>query len=217
MVNGALRPGGTFIAMRRFLIPSLILALCTAAYLVWPLWTAWAIREAIKSGDSAYLADKLQWDSVKATLKPSLAVLMLNVPEADSDAPPPGLWQRFKASYGKGAVDRFVDSYVTPQGLPQLASYGKAYRERVKGQRDESHLLPLSERIVGAWARLKRAEFISLTRFELEMTDKFVPHRQYAGVLKVQGLGLKLTELRVRSDVREGVVDSLDIAAGGLE
>ena len=46
-------------------------------------------------------------------------------------APKPGLWKRVKAYWGQSAIDRFVDAYITPEGLPKMFQWRKTYREAV--------------------------------------------------------------------------------------
>lgn len=193
--------------MRRLLISlaaMLTIALLCAAYVVWPLGTAFRIREAIRGGDAEYLAGKIEWSSVKRSLKPSLMHIALG-PKPVA-APPaitagaaarPGLWTRFKTYLGETAVDRMIEVYVTPEGLPKLFQYGKTYRETIKGE-DDPATQPLAERIRRAWARVIRAEFTSLARFELEMHDRGEPPRTYTGVLELKGAEWKLTELTVK-------------------
>lgn len=193
--------------MRRLLISLaalLCVALVVAGYMFWPLATAWRIREAIRGGDAEYLADKIEWSSLKRTLKPSLMQIAMPpqaavAAVAGADAPParPGLWQRFKNYLGESAVDRMIEAYVTPEGLPQLFQYGKTYREKIKGE-DDPATHPLPERISRFWSRVLRAEFTSLDRFELEMRDRGEPPRVYTGVLELKGLEWKLTGLTVR-------------------
>ncbi|MCB1484701.1 MAG: hypothetical protein KDJ17_07400, partial [Hyphomicrobiaceae bacterium] len=55
-----------------------------------------------------------------------------------------------------------------------------------------------AERVKRAWARVKRAEFTSLTTFEIDMLDKHDPSRMYLGKLAIDGFGWKLKELRVK-------------------
>lgn len=187
--------------MRRLLLLSLMCATLAGAYAAAPFYAAWAIREAIIHGDKAYLQEKVDWASLKETLKPSIARMALNLPEFEGeDAPKPTMWQRIKSTLGKGMVDRIVDKYVTPEGLPQLFSYRKAYRDKVATAPppDESGM-PLRERFAKFWARVKRAEFKSATRFELDVIDKNVPDRLSMGVLELRGFSWKLTELRVKS------------------
>ena len=107
--------------------------------------------------------------------------------------------QRFKTYWGQGAVDRFVERTVTPAGMSQLFTLGKAYQKHVVGAPDPSQVLPLHQRIARTWARVTRAEFMSPTRVEIDMKDKHAPNRKYACVLELRGLQWKLTELRIRT------------------
>lgn len=194
--------------MRRLLLSLAALTMVTllcAGYAVWPIGTAWRIREAIRSGDVEYLADKVEWSSVKRTLKPSLMQIALGPKPGETDAAVaaagaaarPGLWKRFKNYLGESAVDRMIEAYVTPEGLPKLFRYGKTYREKIKGD-DDPATRPLSERISSAWKRVIRAEFKSPTLFELEMHDRGEPPRIYTGVLELKGAEWMLTGLTVK-------------------
>lgn len=184
--------------MRRLLFQASLVVLIIAGYLAAPFVTAWSIREAVRNGDSAYLETRIDWPSVRKTLAPAIGRITLNLP--DPDAAPltkPGLWQRFKAYWGQGAVNRAIESYVTPEGLPQLFAARKAYRKYVSGEPDDS-TIPIIDRIKRAWARVKRAEFTSMTEFEIDMVDKHDPDRMYLGKLVVDGFSWKLKELRVK-------------------
>jgi len=165
-------------------------------YAVLPLYTAWTIRHAIRTNDPAHLETAVEWPSVKETLRPSLKEIALGpAPTSPGDV---GLWTRLKTFAGQRAVDQLVESYATPEGLPKLFAYGKFYRERVKGQIDETAKLPIFQRATRFWRRVKRARFTSPTRVEFEIADKFTPRRHYDGVLELRGWAWKLTELRVR-------------------
>lgn len=187
--------------MRRILIGLAAfvgVGLLCASYMVWPLATAWRIREAVRGGDSEYLAEKIEWQSVKRTLKPSMTRLAVGpAPGEDGSEPNPGLWKRFKSYLGRNAVDQMVETMVTPEGLPQLFEYGRTYRQKVQGDADEPSTLPTSERVRRFWSRIIRAEFTGLTRFVLEMRDRHEASRTFTGVLELKGAEWKLTELTV--------------------
>ncbi len=188
--------------MRRILIVLTLCLLGACLYVASPFVTAWYIRDAIRAGNAAYLADKVDWLSLKHTLKPSLSRLALDMPlEPEAvDAPKPSLWKRIKAKLGAKMVDRAVDGYVTPEGLTQLFSLRQAYRKHVASApaaADEAGR-PLVERIRLFWSRVQRAEFTRLTRFELDVVDKHAPDRLFAGVMELRGFDWKLTELRIR-------------------
>jgi hypothetical protein len=164
-----------------------------------PFVTAWSIREAVRNSNSGYLASAIEWSSVRETLKPSIAQIALNLPDPEQDpAASQGLWTRFKAYWGQGMVDGLVETYVTPEGLPQLFTLRQTYRSYVTNDDDDASTLPLVERIERAWNRIKRAEFTSLTSFEIDMEDKHDATRVYLGKLDLRPSGWKLTSLRVK-------------------
>jgi Protein of unknown function (DUF2939) len=188
--------------MRKLKYATLSLIVLAALFVAYPFFTAWSIREAMQSGDSDYLERKIEWDSVRASLRQSLSEVALapaasGAPDQPETADKPGLWQRIKASVGKRALDGIVDNYVTPDGLPQLFGVRNAYRE-VSGEAAELRALPWYRRLADFWSRLKRAEFKTPSAFEVEMADRNDPSRHYIGLLELRGAEWKLTDLRVR-------------------
>ena len=184
--------------MRRLLFRATLLTLAIAAYIAAPFATAWSIREAVRNGDAAYLEHKVDWPAVRVTLAPTIGKLLLDVPDPEQGSlTQPGLWQRFKAYMGQGAVNSAIESYVTPEGLTKLFNYRKMYRDYVAGQPDESKLT-VTERMKRTWARVKRAEFTSLTTFEIDMADKHDPDRVYLAKLALEGVNWKVKELRIK-------------------
>jgi hypothetical protein len=182
----------------RMLMVGTFCALLAGAYIAVPFWTAWSIREAIKVNDSAYLQDKIEWVSVRASLKESLRKFAFspNGVAADPNAKPT-LWQRVKSYVGSGAVDQFVDTTVTPTGMSGLLGLRRAYKTTV-GAADEVRP-PIWVRMQRVWSRVTRAEFKGFDRFEMDMIDKEAPERTINCVLERRGYEWKMTELRVRS------------------
>lgn len=185
--------------MKSLLMKAALVLAAFAIYVSAPFVTAWSIREAVRNGNSAYLARAIDWDSVRTTLKPTLSRIALDLPDPALAAfQKPTLWQRFKAYWGQGAVSTAVDSYLTPEGLPQLFQMRKAYRTYISGFDEDANRPPLLERIKRTWTRVKRAEFTSLTTFEVDMLDKHDDTRLYLGKLELTTTGWKLTELRIK-------------------
>jgi hypothetical protein len=184
--------------MKPLAITMTVLSFVAVIYVGSPFVTAWGIREAVRNGNSDYLATAIEWPSVRETLKPAIAQIALSLPDPDQD-PVEGrsLWTRLKVYWGQGMVDGLVDKYVTPDGLPQLFTLRKTYRSYV-GSDNDSNKLPITERIARAWARVKRAEFTSFTSFEIDMEDKYDASRLYLGKLELRPTGWKLTALRVK-------------------
>ena len=205
--------------MKSFLIAVALTLFSATLYIAAPFATAWFIREAVRNGNSDFLNYAVEWPSVRETLKPSIARIALNLPDPEQEpAAKPGLWQRLKTYWGQGAVDRMVETYVTPEGLPQLFTLRKAYRNYVSGDVDEAKTTPLLERIQRTWARVKRAEFTGLTTFEIDMEDKFDPTRLYLGKLELTTLGWKLTELRIKflTTAKNTIQNLVDVEHGAL-
>ncbi len=189
--------------MRRIAV---VFVLCLAGlggYIASPLVAAWSIKEAIESGDSAYLKHRVDWVPVKASLKASLGEMTLGPQLASAGSGPqaqkPGLWQRLKSGYTRYVVNGLVDRYATPTGLPTLFSYGRTVRHDIMGKSDPEKGMTFPEKLASNWARVERAEFLSPTRFAMEMRDKYDTSRIYQGVLVFEGLGWKLVDLRVKT------------------
>ena len=177
-----------------------VLALA-AGYVAYPILTVWTIREAVRTGDTPTIEAKLEWTTVRETLRQSLTDYAIGpTPVAMPGAAPVkiGLWQRIKNGLSRRAVDNLVATYVTPEGLPQLFGARQFYRENISGEQAKLDAMPWHERAQSFWSRIKRAEFHSPTDFEIEMADRNDPTRHYVGLLKLRGLEWKLVELRVR-------------------
>ena len=204
--------------MRKILYTALALVLVATAYVGSPFFTAWSIRDAIQRGNAAYLERKIEWDTVRSTLRESLVRATFDRPAADvilgeTGAEKPGLWQRIKARIGQRALDGFVASYVTPEGLSQLFQYRKAYRQAVSAEPDPS-TLAWHHRLAAFWARVKRAEFRTATEFEIEMADRNDPSRTFVGLLRLRGFEWKLSELRIKQAGQAEAATAAPGAAG---
>jgi Protein of unknown function (DUF2939) len=183
--------------MRRPIITLLGLLLLATGYIVYPFATAWNIREAIHTGNAGYLEKKIEWNSIRDSLRRSLTRIALPETAADSlerTSAQPGLWTRIKTRIGQQAVDRMVANYVTPTGLTQLFEYRQIYRRHMASDEKPA----LIERISRFWKRVKRAEFKTPTAFEVEVADKHNKSRHYVGLLQLRGFEWKLTNLEVR-------------------
>ena len=188
--------------MRGKLLAVMLVVAGALAYIAAPFYTAWTIRDAAKNSKPSVLATSVYWPTVKVTLKESLKKIATPEPLlARSTSKRPGLmsrmWHRVKTSLGRSVVNRLVDSYANPEGFAKVFSYGRTYRTQIRGWKDPEESLPLFARIKAVWARVRRAEFKSWTRFELDMVDKFEPLRMYCGVLELRGFRWMLTEVRV--------------------
>jgi len=183
--------------MKRVILTLLITAAAATAYVASPFVAAFRIGEAIKAGDSAYLAGKVEWAPVRASLRGSVGPVAMGIPDPGAGGRL-SYWQRIKLRLGQGSINRAVNGYVTPEGLPSLLTYGKTYR-RLKGQVEPPRTLAnLPERIGKTWSRLKRGVFLSPRLVEIEAQDRYTPERHYIGRLHLQGLEWRLVSLSVK-------------------
>ena len=86
--------------LRRFSHAMGLLVIAGGLYAVTPFVAVWQIREAVIAGDVTTLEHKVDWASVRRTLKQSggdVRAAMLEYSQA-AGIPKPGLWQRIKAA-----------------------------------------------------------------------------------------------------------------------
>jgi len=202
-------PEGARETMKRFILTLLILAVGAAAYVASPFVTVFRIGEAIKTRNAAYLAGKVEWPLVRKSLRRSIGPMAIGIPDPDAQG---GLsyWQRIKLRLGQRTIDRMVDGYVTPEGLPRLFSYGRTYRRLGGHVAPEPTLANLPQRVQRTWSCIKRGVFKSLTLVEIEAEDRESPKRHYIGLLQLQGLEWRLVSLEVKLVANVGDIVQAD-------
>jgi hypothetical protein len=190
----------------RWLVRLLVVGVPLAiAYAIWPLQSALQIREAVIAGDTETLSRKVDWEALRASLKGSISPETVARLMADPDAPKPTVWQRIKAVVAPSMADTVIDRYVTPEHLPLLLGYRRVYRGSVRwalGVKEPRSALEGTwlagsafDRFASFWSRVRRAVFVSPTRFVLEVEDKYRPGRNFVGTLELRGWEWKLTGL----------------------
>jgi len=185
----------------------LIFVALVIGYWAWPLHAALQIREAMISGDTATLARRVEWNSVRASLKASMSPESVARLEADPNAPQPSLWQRIKSTVAPRMANTVIDRYVTPENLPVLLGYRRIWRGTIQpalGYEEPPTVMAgtlltgsVIDRFASFWKRLRRAVIHSPSKVVLEVEDKYHPGRSYIGTLELRGLDWKLTELTV--------------------
>jgi DUF2939 family protein len=195
------------VRLRRFARAFVIALVLAVLYAAWPVYVALEIREAVIAGDTATLTRRIEWDSLRASLKTSLSPETIARLAADPDAPKPSLWQRIKGVIAPAMAETVIDRYVTPENLPVLLGYRRIYRGTIQpalGLEEPKTVLAGSwlgggaiDRFASFWSRVKSAVFYSPTHFVLEVEDKYRPERRYIGTLELKGWTWMLTGLRV--------------------
>ena len=188
----------------RIIIISLVVVL---AYMAWPFVTALQIRDAMIRGDTITLNRKIEWESLRASLKASISPDEAARLAADPDAPPPSLWQRVKVAVGASVTSTVVDRYVTPDRLPVLVGYRRMWRGTIQpaiGVEEPPTALATTmlggtaiDRFVSFWKRLRSAIFHSPGYLEIEVADKYTPARSYRATLELVGWEWKLTRMTI--------------------
>jgi hypothetical protein len=188
----------------RIIILTVVLVL---AYMAWPFVTALQIRDAMIRGDTITLNRKIEWESLRSSLKASITPDVAARLAADPDAPPPSLWQRVKVAVGASVTNTVVDRYVTPERLPVLVGYRRMWRGTVQpaiGIEEPPTALASTmlggtaiDRFVSFWKRLRSAIFHSPTYLEIEVQDKYTPVRSYRATLELVGWEWKLTRMAI--------------------
>lgn len=198
----------------------LVFFIAAVAYIIWPIYTALQIREAIRAGDTATLTRKIEWPSVRTSLKASMSAEALAALETAPGAPKPNLWQRIKATVKPAVASSAIDRYVTPEHFPVFLGYRRVWRGTTQpaiAPPEQPTVLAGTwlggtslERLVAFYGRIRRAVFHSLTRFELEVVDRHNTGRAYIGTLELKDWEWKLTGLIIATVPASSAVPSRD-------
>lgn len=112
--------------MKRLLL--LVLLLGFGFYVAWPAWSGYSIKTALDSGDAATLRNKIDFVSVRESLRPAArfhAEKMMTEALQDSNSPVATvLDDRTKAALLPKIVDQSLDRVVTPENLIRIAAQG---------------------------------------------------------------------------------------------
>jgi hypothetical protein len=191
----------------RWFTKVILFLLLPAAYIAWPLYTVLQIRDAMRDGDTATLTRKVEWDSVRASLKASMSAEAQAALETDPSAPKPSLWQRVKSTVVPHMAGTAIDRVVTPEHFPVYLGYRRMWRgttQPIIGTPEKPTALADTwlggtavDRFVAFYARVRRAVFYSFTRFEIEVVDRYNADRSFVGTLELKGLEWKLIGLTI--------------------
>jgi hypothetical protein len=177
--------------MRKLLLASL--ALFALAYALWPLWSAFQLRAAVKARDFPAIERKVDWAVLRTNLKRTLSDLA----QAPDDPQSPLLTQALKRGLGPILADKLVDFAVTPRTLAHLLAGRLLLRELVvemtgepRGEREEdADADPLAPR------RIRWAFFESPTRFRIEVIDPNEPGKRIIAIVALKGAAWRLSDV----------------------
>jgi hypothetical protein len=183
--------------MRKFLAPLLLTLALLLAYAAWPLCAAWQLRTAVKSRDLAGIEQRVDWPTLRANLKQTVAA---NLSDEKRNADAGAVSKVLRRTLGPMLAGRVIDGAVTPRTLARILSGRPPGGDApspppTRGAGDDSEPVPdvLSPR------RLRWAFFEAPTRFRIEVSDRRDPAKRVVTVLALQGLSWKLVDVYYRT------------------
>lgn len=185
--------------MQRGKWTAIIAAGALIAFVAWPYVTAYRLKAAVKSGDTAALADLIEFPTLRQGLKEQLNAAMLARLAAE-----PGGDSGLLAGLGLAAlagtfIDKAVDTYVTPAGVARLVAGDRL--ELQSGDRSNAAGAatdgPGAEPTREPFADAKMA-YESFDRFVVTVPGEAGEANRF--VLRRRGLGWKLTDILVPLD-----------------
>ena len=197
--------------MRRLIALVVVILLGAGTYAGSALVTAWQIRDAIRTGDTRVLEARVDWASVRTTLKQTAVETRQIMSEMSESAgvarARPGLWQRIKTAVAPVFADPLIDRYVTAEGAPQIWKWRQTWRQRIRpsiGLSEPS--TPLARTWLAGSAldqgltvlrNVERAAFSSPMRMEFDIRDRYVEARLWRAVLEMRAWSWTLTEVHL--------------------
>lgn len=184
-----------------------------ALYIASPLLAAYKLRAAVQTGDTRTIERMIIWPSFRESVRHTIIhnANLLPVAEGAVRNIPPTLWQRVRSVFGHSLLDRFIERYISPQGLPELYRARSNWHQRPGNQPREvrqasvvpGHILVVPDHILNAWKRIKRAEFITPFNFVLETEDPHKTARLIRSTFQLTNVGIfgfdwKLSAVSVR-------------------
>lgn len=89
-----------------------------AVYFGSPYWTAYQMQQAAEAGDADALAEHVDFERVRESLRPQVQTRVAS--EVDARAGDDEALRVLGGLAGGALADRAVDTYVTPEGLAKL-------------------------------------------------------------------------------------------------
>lgn len=205
--------------MTKLLLPLVAVIFVIGGYAVWPLLSAFEIKQAVRTGNVATLERMVKWAPVRASLKQSIAALppAVRVSGQHNDGTDTPhrltLWARIKAAAAPMVADHMINTYITAEGIGRLQHSRRSgflsilglpviqAKPRTASQQSDPDLEDVDQgvlrRFVNFYSRIKHAHFNSLTSVEIEITDPRDAKHNLVSQFDLTGFEWQLTSLRV--------------------
>lgn len=191
--------------LRRSLIAVALFLAALLGYGGSALVAAWQVREAMRNGDIATLQERVDWASVRRSLKSSIGETGEVIAEISESAGAqrPSLWARFKSAALPFVSDPLIDRYVTPEAAPKLYSWRQSWRNRVEtgatdAGGDWTGLFGGTGvgRALRVTRKIQRLALVSPGRIEIVIGDTFPKRRQWFIAMELRSTRWTVTEIR---------------------
>lgn len=164
-------------------------------YIVSPIMAAHKLRQAIHASETTKLKDMVEWEPLRSSIRATISKNANLLPVATELARRvrPTFWQRVRSVFGHSMLDRFIDTYITPEGLPKLYRAKTRWHDRFESQAFQAPITKAAivpEQLIRAWQRIKRAEFVSPFRFVIEVQDRYKTTRFIESTFKLTSISL---------------------------
>lgn len=114
---------------------ALILVLAVGFYVGWPAWSGYQIKSALDRSDAATLRQKIDFPSVRESLRPAAAFhaeqMIDNALRSSNSPVTTVLNDQAKATMTKNIVSVTLDRVVTPENIIRIAKQGGTVKDAV--------------------------------------------------------------------------------------
>jgi hypothetical protein len=122
--------------MRRvFQLVALLIVAAVGFYGVWPAWSGWRIKSALDQKDAGALSRQVDFDSVRASMRPAVVTkveAMMDAKLAELGPLAATLGPRLRQEFAPKLTDAALSTMVTPENMIKIAAEGGSIKEAVE-------------------------------------------------------------------------------------
>lgn len=164
-------------------LTGLVLASAILFYLLSPYYSFWRFTEALKSGDKESLSERVDFPSIRASLKKQLGARF--APEQ----PPAGKRHAFSI-LSPSVIDALIDALVTPEGLAALIAKPQSAGD-VAGYVNNQRMPKGFD-----WGKVRYAFFRGVRDFEVDVEGTRLHFRFTGSAWRLQKIDLPIDQLK---------------------
>ena len=170
-----------------------MLSMVVCGYTLSPFATAVVLSAAIKNSNIAVMDALVDWQGVRESLRASIMQRLDEKAQVRPDDA--GFLEKVKYkltdTIGPYMVDYMLDERVSPAGFTLYMGPHSPQAEKVRAQGIDPDALPAAN----TFTRIRRANFVDLTHFQIELVDRWDSEKVYLTELELRGLFWQLTRV----------------------